>query len=318
MIAPHSMRIAIVGATSQIALDLVKTFSRENPTAELLLYVRNAESLRATLATDGISERYPILNYSAYGNAPHNVVINFVGVGDPQRAAEMGAEIYAVTQQYDDLILEDLKKNPSRKYIFLSSGAAYGDAFSEPASHSTPALVRINSLDAHSHYSIAKLHAEGKHRSLSHLSIVDIRVFNYFSRSQDINARFLIADIVRSVVKKEILTVNSDYIVRDYLHPSDFYNLVNYIIAAPKLNIALDCYSAAPISKSDLLDLMRDNFGLRYTINSSSANIVNATGLKSSYFSKNMAAQALGYKPQFTSADGITAETKALLKRLHE
>jgi hypothetical protein len=41
------------------------------------------------------------------------------------------------------------------------------------------------------------LHAEAKHRALFNFSIVDVRVFNYFSHTQDMNARFLITDNLR-------------------------------------------------------------------------------------------------------------------------
>jgi hypothetical protein len=43
------------------------------------------------------------------------------------------------------------------------------------------------------------MHAEAKHRALFNFSIVDVRVFNYFSHTQDMNARFLITDIVRAI-----------------------------------------------------------------------------------------------------------------------
>ena len=52
---------------------------------------------------------------------------------------------------------------------------------------------------------------------------------------------------------------------------------------------------------------MESEFGLKYEIDKG-ANIVNATGVKLNYYSTNMAAKKMGYKPKITSLDGIIQE----------
>ena len=137
-------------------------------------------------------------------------------------------------------------------------------------------------------------------------------LFNYFSRSQDINARFLISDILRAIRDGDVLKVFPDYIVRDFLHPSDFYRLVNVLISSPPVNIAVDCYSRAPIDKPALLKAMQEKFGLRYEI-TETQNKMNATGLKPHYYSLNTRAAEFGYQPSLTSLDGILLEAEAML-----
>jgi len=301
------MKIAILGATSKIASDLVFSSSSEED-KHLHLFARRPDAVREWLRTVGLKERYPVSDFSEFATQEFDAVINFVGVGNPVQAVEMGNSIFEVTLCFDEMVLDYLRVHPACRYLFLSSGAVYGSDFSEPATRDTPAVVPINNLLPHEWYGVAKLHAECRHRSHPELPIIDIRMFNYFSRTQDISARFLITDILRTIRDKTVLKTSSDYIVRDFLHPSDFYQLVNALLTAPATNTALDCYSLAPIDKPGLLKAMQEKFGLRYEIAEATAS-VNATGSKPHYYSLNTRAADFGYQPALTSLQGILKET---------
>lgn len=308
------MRIAILGATSQIAKDLVLSFSRHS-NHELTLFARRPEVVNQWLASVSLSGKYSVADFGAFGAGEHyDAVLNFVGVGNPAQAAAMGAAIFDVTLKYDGMALNYMHRHPECRYIFLSSGAAYGSSFDEPVDENTRAVVAINNLQPQDWYGVAKLHAECRHRALPHLPIVDIRVFNYFSCTQDISARFLITDISRAIRDKVPLRTSADYIVRDFLHPSDFCNLVNVLLFASAHNTAVDCYSLAPIDKPNLLTAMRDEFGMRHetTVKVVSSN---ATGLKPYYYSKNTRAADFGYQPTLTSLEGIVKEMKVILQK---
>ena len=307
------MRLAILGATSQIAKDLVLSFSAQS-NHELALFARRQEIVSQWLAGVGLSGRYVVADFTAFSADQHfDAILNFVGVGDPAQAAMMGASIFDVTLEYDEIALDYVRQHPQCRYIFLSSGAAYGSSFDAPVDENTKAMVAINNLQPQDWYAVAKLHAECRHRSLAHLPIVDIRVFNYFSHTQDISARFLITDIVRAIRDKTVLKTSSAYIVRDFVHPADFYNLVGTLLASPASNVAVDCYSKAPIDKPTLLAAMREQFGLRYEITAASAG-VNATGRKPYYYSLNTRAADFGYAPSLTSLEGILLEARELLQ----
>lgn len=312
-------RVAILGASSQIAKDLILSFAREGRT-EPLLYVRDAAAARRWLAGHALD--FPVAGYADYGRAPHEAVLNFVGVGDPQRAAQMGGAIFGVTQEFDDLALRELQRHPERRYIFLSSGAAYGGSFAAPAGPDTRATVNLNALAPQEYYAVAKLHAECKHRALPGLAITDLRVFNYFSHSQDLAARFFITDILRAIRAGQTLQTSAAPMVRDYLHPHDFHQLVECVLRAPPANRALDCYSAAPVEKSTLLAMMAARHGLRYAVaqplaqplaEAAPGGVVNATGAKPHYYSLNRQAAELGYQPAWSSIDGIAAESAIIL-----
>jgi nucleoside-diphosphate-sugar epimerase len=305
------MRIAILGATSQIARDLIVSFSIEQD-KQLHLFTRRPSEAAKWLGSVGLSGRYPVDDFSGFANHDFDAVINFVGVGNPAQAVAMGNSIFDITLRFDQLVLDYLQTYPACRYLFLSSGAAYGSSFNEPVTRDTPAVVAINNLAPHEWYGVAKLHTECRHRAHPELPIIDIRVFNYFSCTQDLSARFLIADILRAIRDKTVLKTSADYIVRDFLHPSDFYKLVSALLLAPANNTAVDCYSRAPIDKPNLLAAMQKQFGLRYEIVEATTS-VNATGGKPYYYSLNKRAADFGYQPALTSLEGVLREANAIL-----
>lgn len=304
------MRIALLGATSQIARDLVASFAHASD-HDLALFARQPEAVTVpqSLLDAG---RCTVANLADFDpSQAYDAIINFVGVGTPRKTVAMGASILDITLRFDDLALAALRHNPGCRYIFLSSGAAYGSQFDQPADDDTVARFPINRLGAQDWYGIAKFYAECRHRALPELHIVDIRVFNYFSRHQDMEAGYLITDIVKALRTSESLRTAPIPMVRDYIGPQDFHQLVERILAAPRCNLAVDCYSRQPIAKQELLALMGQHFGLRYTVDG--AGVVNGTGAKPHYYSVSRRAATLGYAPLLSSADNILAEVQALL-----
>lgn len=308
------MRIAILGGTSQIAKDLILSFSALNPLYDLTLFSRRPVELDKWMTLHGISKKYSSYKYEDFNNSnKFDAIINFVGIGDPGQTATMGSSILDVTSTYDQLALAYIKENPSCRYLFLSSGAAYGDVFNEPVTKNTKAAIPINQLKAHDWYGVAKLYAECCHRALSMYSIVDIRVFNYFSHTQDISSRFLMTDIVRAIKANEVLMVGPENIIRDFFGPDDFCLLVTCILRAPPLNAVVDCYTKEPVDKFSLLEMMKSEFGLQYQFTNEPVS-VNATGLKSQYYSKNHCAEAFGYVPTRKSLDVVREQTRLVLQ----
>lgn len=309
----NSHRIAILGASSQIARDLIVSFSKTGE-HRLFLFARRPEAVEIWLGTVGLAGRYPAHGFVDFARQDFDSIINFVGVGDPAKVTAMGGSIFDVTLQYDQLALEYLNTHHACRYLFISSGAAYGSNFEQPATRDTQANVPLNGLAPSDWYGIAKLHAECRHRAHPSLAINDIRVFNYFSRSQNLEARFLISDILRSILSGTTLETSPVPIVRDYINPADFCRLVKALLTAPENNTPVDCYSLAPVDKSTLLAAMRDRFGLRYEVAASAG--VNATGSKPNYYSLNTRAADFGYKPSWTSLDGILYESQKILSHL--
>jgi nucleoside-diphosphate-sugar epimerase len=306
------LRIALLGATSQIAKDLVLSLSVQS-NHELVLYARRPVVVSQWLVSVGLVGRFTVADFKAFGADEHfDALLNFVGVGNPAQAAAMGASIFDVTLKYDEMALEYMRQHPQCRYIFLSSGAAYGASFDAPVDENTMAVIPINNLQSLDWYGLAKLHAECRHRALAPLPIVDIRVFNYFSHTQDLDTRYFIIDIVRAIINKKVLKISSDYIVRDFISPVDFYQLVNAILTSPATNAVIDCYSRAPVDKPTLLGAMQANFGLQYELVQTHAGI-NSTGSKPHYYSNNKRAANFSYKPTYTSLTSIEKELQIIM-----
>jgi nucleoside-diphosphate-sugar epimerase len=308
------MRLAILGASSQIAKDLIRGLLEED-SYELVLYARHPADVKFWLGSMGRERSCTTHDFGGFNHQQQfDAIINFVGSGNPAKTALMGSSIMDVTYQYDELALDYLKKHPGTRYIFLSSGAAYGSDFTEPANKGTVSTFNLNGVTDTDWYGIAKFYSECRHRSLAAFPIVDLRVFNYFSRTQDLEARFLICDILRAIHSKSILQTSGIDVVRDYLNPSDFLAMVQAVLKADPINVALDCFSRSPVAKFELLVRMKEEFGLQYEIQPDAG--LNATGHKSNYFSRDHSAIKFGYSPSMTSLESVLTESAAILNSL--
>lgn len=63
---------------------------------------------------------------------------------------------------------------------------------------------------------------------------------------------------------KTVLKTSAEYLVRDYIGPDDFYQLVSVILSSPANNAVVDCFSKSPIDKPQLLATIQAKFGLNY------------------------------------------------------
>ena len=309
------MNIAFFGASSQIAKGLIKKFSRSHAN-NLYFFVRDKESFAAWLLEKKLNFREDQIKLYDELSDDLNIdlFINCIGAGDPAKAANMSSTIVSVTQQYDEQVLEYLAFNSATKYIFLSSGAAYGNIFSSPPEQYLPINLDMKSTKPSDMYAISKIKAELAHRAMPQYSITDIRIFSYFDSETSIDSRFFLTDALRSIQEKKIFMTSNQNIVRDYIGSNDLYQLILRLISKDKLNAVVDAYSLAPIEKFSILEILKKNFNLKYQFTEDDVGL-NATGNKDHYFSKNYCAKYYGYQPSLSSADIIFNVTKTLLSK---
>jgi nucleoside-diphosphate-sugar epimerase len=305
------MRVAVFGANSEIAKDLILSFD-DCGEYELTLFARRLELVRDWLATKEISNTYVIRNFDQFEiNQEFDAILNFIGAGNPAQAAHMGASILDVTYQYDTMVLNYLQKHPTCRYIFISSGAAYGGCFKNPVNENSYSSFPINKLTRQDWYGLAKLYAETRHRSTK-WPIIDVRIFNYFSHTQNMEANFFITEVINTIINKKLLITSNENIVRDYIGSEDFSSLIKAILETPYFNGVVDCYSMSPVDKRTILSTFREQFGLDYEMAAKKIG-VNGTGFKEKYYSMNRTAQIYGYTPKFSSIDLLVKEAKKLL-----
>lgn len=291
-------RIAILGATSHIAKGLILNFL-QNKKNSLFLFARKPIDVRCFLKANGREVLPQISAFVEFNRNRYDIIINCVGLGTPDKVRRSNGEIFNLTERFDNLILTYLNKYPETCYINLSSGAVYS--------------VACDDIRPEYYYGIAKLYQEAKHRSLSKLNIVDIRIFSYFSRFIDLNSGFFLTEVIKCIKTKTIFETDSSDFIRDYLSPHDFFNLVCLIIKKRPYNFGIDAYSAAPVSKFKLLEFLTKKYALKCKIKDS-LKLDSPTGKKSAYFSRSRKAfTLLGYKPKDSSLKTITTEITHIL-----
>lgn len=294
-------RVAILGANSQIALDYIETSLKKN-NRELYLFSRNPIALQNLVDTKCIS-RFQSLGYDRFGLDAYDLIINFVGGSDPVLIENMGKDIFTITDHYDDLAIDYLKKNDQCKYIFISSGAAYGDVFSNaPTSELTKPNFDLNNLAPADYYGAAKYIAEQRHRALSELNIIDIRIFSYVSKRQNLDSKLFLPQVITAIKNKADFLTSAEEMWRDYIGPEDFFHFLECTFSSIFLNESFDCFSCSPISKSRLLEMAVQEFGLKALITKT---IMIKIDPKKWYYSDDKRAEAIGYHPKNDSMDNI-------------
>jgi len=299
--------IAILGCTGHVGKNLIYYFGREER-FELVLFSRDKKKIKKIVSENHFKNNFTLNNYEEFNESKFDVIINCIGISDPAKIESEGKLILKLTEDTDTLILEYLKTYPNVKLINFSSGAVYGEEINSPI-NDTIFQKNLQECDTSSPYAIAKIKSEIRHRDLDKLNIVDLRLFSFFSRFMDLNSRFLISEIISSIKQNKKLITNEFDFYRDYIHPKDLFSLLKKCINKNPINDVFDLYSKKPIGKFELLNSLKDNFGLQYEIRPNSG-FPSPTGFKKNYYSESRKAKLLGYEPQYSSIETIVNEMK--------
>lgn len=305
-------RIAILGATGHVGKCLTSALLA-NGEHDVVAVARNGARLDAFLATLPHGHDCSTASFEEFARGEYDAVVNCVGVGTPAGVISAGATIFALTEQFDQLVLDHLERRPGTRCVAFSSGAAYCGTFEEPASETTPAVVPLNGIRPSDYYGVAKLASEARHRAAADCAIVDFRLFGLFSRHIDVEADFFMCSVYRAIEQGVTLCVGCENMVRDYIAPSDMATLLLEVLGAEPRNDVIDLYSAAPVAKFDALARLSESHGLVYEVLEASTAGA-ATGLKPNYYSLNRRAATFGYQPTRTSLQVLTEEMDAMLE----
>lgn len=305
-------RIAILGATGHVGKCLTAGLLARGGYS-LTAVVRDAPRLMTFLSGEADGAACAVRSFEDFGVDEYDAVVNCVGVGTPGGVTEAGARIFEITERFDALVLDYQQRHPETRYIAFSSGAAYCGDFAEPASEATFARVNINSLAPTDYYGIAKLASESKHRAMGDRPMVDLRLFGLFSRYADMGAHYFMTDVYHALERQETLKVGPENVIRDYIDPDDLCSVVCAVLDAEPCNDVFDLYSAAPVSKFEILSTFAARYGLTYDVLDSPVGDA-ATGSKPNYYSTSRRAARLGYRPMYTSIGSLERQIDVLLE----
>ncbi len=307
------MKIAILGASGHIAksmIDYLWKYDRKSA-LDLRLFGRTPENVNHWLAVHGILLPIECKSFSQFENGVYDLVINMVGTSNSSEIKRLGSKIFDTALAYDDVVLRYLRMHPTCRYFFLSSGAVYGNDFAQAAQEATMARHQINSSTNFDWYGVSKFCIEARHRALVDYAIVDIRVFSYFSAWIDLVQPFLLTDAMSAIQQNSVLQTDDSDFWRDYVGVVDLAQLLNCFMDSAPCNACVDLYSKNPMQKSEVLELFKTDFGLRYTLNISGAV---TTSLRAMYFSRNHSAARWGYSPSQDSRELVSTEARKILE----
>ncbi len=304
------MKIAILGATGHIGSSLAVEL-RKRADVTLALFSRRPNALLQAMVDDPMDT----VTWRAISDldlSGCDVVINAIGVGAPDKVAAAGTDILRLTFEWEERIKAALLDAPECLYVFLSSGAIYGQLDESSASFGSVAAFSVNRIEEQTAYARAKFVAEAWHRTWHHNRILDVRVFGYVSRLIDLEASFFLSQIYKALREDTVFLTQPHDIIRDYVGPEEMISLIDNVVDRAQLNDAVDLYSLEPTSKFAIIDAMR-KLGLRTEI-VGGANCANpATRLN--YCSSFARAKDYGYQPQRSSLDVVKATATAILSQ---
>ena len=305
--------IAIFGSTGHIGKNLISFFIKNND-FKIFLFSRDIKKFESLKMI--FSDTMSFNTYDDFGKNEYDVVINCVGISNPNAFEKNSRSIFDTAEFYDTMVLDYLKNFPTTLYINLSSGAVFGGEFDKPVDDSSTYKFDVNEINKGEMYSISKMYLESKHRSLPDLNIVDLRIFGFFSRFIDVNAGFFMSELLQALKNKsEFITDKKDF-VRDYVNPKDFYDLTKNCIANKKINDVFDVYSKEIISKFQILEECFNKFDLKFKLVEKIESI-SPTGVKKNYYSLSRKAEKINYSPQFSSLETILNESSLFLENSH-
>ncbi len=297
--------IGILGATGYIGMCLTMYILENNLVPVVYVFSRDKEKFSrmvAELKRKGIeSDQVKLCSNDELYQVYVDVLVNCAGLGAPKDVALHGKKILQITEDMDNLMYSYVKIHPRTALINISSGSVYGHHL-QNVDNTTQVGFTCNTTNEKELYRIAKFYSEVKHRTWTGLKIVDIRVFGFAGEYIRLDSGFFLADIITSLLKREILTVSSVNIVRDYTSAYDLFNLIQCIYMQSDVKGVFDIFSKDCIDKITLLEALHTKFGLLYQYSDVSAPSQSARDI---YVPSWRKAENIGYEPKFTSLENI-------------
>jgi len=297
--------IAVLGANGQIGRVLCEACL--NVGGILYPFVRNNDTISKFTASSGV-EAIP---YEMFATGSYDVIINAAGPGDPAVHRQLDSKIIEILDRLDLLVLDYLDTHGETIYIYFSTGAIYDGDYKISADDTSTRTFSVGMVDVDGMYPLAKLVAESRHRARVGAHIADIRLFGFVSKYLPQYAGFFLSQVSNAIKSNIPLDVSGENFVRDIVGPCEVIDLIEKIVASGKCNDAYDLYSADPVTKFELLDVLSSIYGLvvRFSDPVQDAILMHKPVL----ITKREQSKAVGYMPSRTSAEVVVEEFSGII-----
>ena len=293
------MNIAIWGATGNVGLALMYEASSRGLSCHG--YVRDRHKAKE------LFESGDFFSFNEFGYNHYDILINAISENNANPFT-----VFETMERYDYKMIDYARSNPHCVCISISSGAAYIDSFIEPSNKDSELHIRPNCITTDQWYGLVKLMCEQRHRALSPLPIIDLRLFSFISRYLNLSQPLFIADLINAIIRRKPFITSAIDFERDYIHPSDLFDLI-LLCSKNRVNNCYDTFSCKPVRKSEIISHFEKAYSLEVIIGETWES---ATGYKGKYYSKYHNAIDIGYKPKYSALDAIVMESGAALNRI--
>lgn len=303
-------RIALLGGTGFVAKGIIAAASKRKD-IELTVSSRSPEKVVSFLKL--YDYEFEAIALDQIESREFDIIINGAGVCDPKVIKENPELLFKSHEDVDALVLRNLEKYPKTLFFNISSGAIYGEDFTNPAPREIPYLVpdQLREITGSplEMYAKTKIFFERKHRALSSYKIVDIRLFSLFHRHIDLDSHYFMSQLLKASSNKEVFVTSKQNLVKDYNHPEDLLELAIFLDNLGQVNKALDLTSAAAVKKMEILDFFVAKYHLEVEYKE-----MTFSGTKLNYYSLSDDLRQLGFSPSGTSLECIAREMEFITK----
>ncbi len=262
-------RIALLGATGHIAKNIIVR-GLIDPNQEWSLFSRRPQYVQTFIENEVVSPQpHQNLDYQDFEKTNYDVIINTVGITENEVLINHPSAIFEADSIDTRVLSYLLNGHEATRYIHFSSGAVYGDVYDEEVT-TEYSRIPISPIEKEHYYGISKLYLEARHRAYPQLLISDIRIYNFFSRFIDLNSKYLVVQLINACREVRVFETSSEAIYRDFLHPDDLWAILQYLFDSKDAFPTIEPASLEKISKSDMIQLFVESFGLIVYINKNS------------------------------------------------
>ncbi|MDA9797310.1 NAD-dependent epimerase/dehydratase family protein [Luminiphilus sp.] len=254
---PTVAKVAILGPNGLIGRELIASLKKNDA-----MSVYPVSQKRDTPAKS--------ITFESFMNIAFDAIINCRGVGDPSQIRlhpDTCVESHLASRK---LVMDYLEKHEHLDplCLFISSGGIFNRGIASNVDERENVRFRIESLESFDAYRLAKLLVECLNRAESERSIVDVRIFGFVSASFSNQSSFFINELFQCVKNERTLSTDKGDFLRDYVTAEDIALLISHLLRSktPKINCAINLLSKRPISKFEILDFFKNEFGLRYRV----------------------------------------------------
>lgn len=233
------LKFALAGGTSPLAKDLADSLLASGHEVEIFSRSASGTSIHS---------------YQNLERVSFDVLVNLLGGHSSNMTDRDVSSILAISQ---DLVNCAIDRQIA--LIHVSSGSILGP-LDQPA---LPEHPRVSHHFA-TRYQEVKVRIEQLHDAKRHIvPISDLRLFSFAGPHFLRESNYFLAKLIRAAKEKITLRVAGNGFLRDFTGPQELASAIE-IAAMVEYSGTANLFSGQPASRSDILDLFRQQFGLKF------------------------------------------------------